>query len=74
MVWPPGKGVRYNYESPLSVGQIQVELGQLLLPPVVAGLHELELQREKEWSVVSTDSDRATEQVVTPFVRGMHEC
>jgi hypothetical protein len=74
MVWPPGEGVRYNVESPLPVGLVQVELGQLLLPSVVAGLHEFELQRENEWSVVSMDSDPATEQIVTPLVRGMHKC
>ena len=59
MVRAPGEGVRYNVEPPFPVREVKVELGELLLPPVVAGAHEFELEWEKEWSVVGTDGDRA---------------
>ena len=73
MVGAARQCVWYRVESPFPVREGEVELVELFVPPVVAGLHELKPERVKKWSVVSADINRFTQQVMPPLVRGMHE-
>jgi hypothetical protein len=66
------KRVGYSVKSALPVGQLEVKLVQLLLPPVMARLHEFEPEGVKKRSVVSTDCDRLTQKIMAPLMSGMH--
>jgi hypothetical protein len=72
VVRAPRERVRYGVKSAFPVGDVEVKLLELLLPPVMARLHELQSEGIEEGSVVSPDSNRLAEKIMTPLLIGMH--
>jgi hypothetical protein len=60
VVGSTGECIGYGVEPVFPVGEVEVKLVKLLLPPVMARLHKLQSERVEERSVVSTDCDRGS--------------